>query len=372
MKYFIILILSSLFLLFKFCGFSKNIYFSSSRELNENIINVKNHGVRGDGISDDWASIQKLIDSLANNDGGILFFPEGRYIVKDKTLLLWGKNITILGEPKNKTIFEKQGSAGWWGELLTISGKASGGKYYGSFGKTDYNRFVIYDGVNEPSKNITINNIFFTTNSAEISSKANNVAIFNSNGVIIKNCVFSNAPQTNLAIVNNTLKSYNKWVIVSDCIFQDSGNHNVRVISYNQGKYLGNQVYIKNSIFKTVLNSDKSLELKDEKVHLWYRAGQGSDNISLTVENCKFDKTGKIRSTVNASNFKLKSSIVVNKVELLGHKNYLAGEIELINNIFFDEVFIANKNTLVFKNNSQNNKEYKRPKIFRVNNLKDK
>lgn len=345
---------------------------NDSYKKNVDTLNVKKYGVLGDGISDDWSSIQKLIDSLANNSGGVLFFPKGTYVIEDKTLLLWGSNISLYGESKTETILEKRGRAGWWGELLAISGKSPGGKYYGSFGNSDYNRFVIYNGKNVPSDNISISSFTFRTNSKDISSMANNVGIFNSNQVYITNCIFSGAPQSNLAIVNNTIKSVNKNVSISNCIFQNSGKHNVRVISYNQGEYLGNKVVINNSYFCNVRSADTLREIKGKKVHLWYRAGRGSNAISLTVSNSDFDETGSIISTVNSSNFTLKYSKVNNVIELNSHRNYKQGVVTLIGNEFANRVFITNKTKLLWQENISNEKStIENPRTYKVQEIID-
>ena len=51
-----------------------------NRSYNLGIINVKDYGAKGDGVTDDTAAIQKAID---NNLGKTIFFPHGTYIVSD-------------------------------------------------------------------------------------------------------------------------------------------------------------------------------------------------------------------------------------------------------------------------------------------------
>lgn len=68
---------------------------------------------------------------------------KGHNVIKDKSILLWGNNLQLIGEEKNNTIIEKQGAAGWWGENIVICGKVNGGKYYGDFGNISYERFRI-------------------------------------------------------------------------------------------------------------------------------------------------------------------------------------------------------------------------------------
>src|SRR5690606_29820866 len=116
-----------------------------------------------------------------------------------------------------------------------------GGKYYGGMGTTDYKRFIIYRGVRIQSENIQIQNLTFD-NEIPYPKNANNIGIVNSKDVIIDNCTLKNAPQSNVAIVNDTNKAFNRNVILSNCSFLSSGQHNVRVISYNQGSIIGNLV----------------------------------------------------------------------------------------------------------------------------------
>ena len=45
-------------------------------------INVRNHGVKGDGKTDDTKPLQKLFLEL--KDGDILYFPPGTYLIKEE------------------------------------------------------------------------------------------------------------------------------------------------------------------------------------------------------------------------------------------------------------------------------------------------
>ena len=46
------------------------------------MINVKDHGVEGDGVTDDSGALQDLID----NAQGTLYFPPGRYRIDEKLI----------------------------------------------------------------------------------------------------------------------------------------------------------------------------------------------------------------------------------------------------------------------------------------------
>jgi hypothetical protein len=58
--------------------------------------NVKDFGVTGDGVTDVTQRIQSLLDSLRKINGGTLFVPEGKYVLRG-TLLI-PKGITLRGE----------------------------------------------------------------------------------------------------------------------------------------------------------------------------------------------------------------------------------------------------------------------------------
>lgn len=75
---------------------------------------VRQHGAKGDGVSDDTAAIQKAINETAT--GGTIFFPAGHYpvtatLVVNKTLTLSGEGIgSQIYQRLDKTLLHFQGS----------------------------------------------------------------------------------------------------------------------------------------------------------------------------------------------------------------------------------------------------------------------
>ena len=58
-------------------------------------VNVKDLGATGDGTADDTTAVQAAINSLNSADGGIVWFPPGRYNIG--TVTITGKNVTLDG-----------------------------------------------------------------------------------------------------------------------------------------------------------------------------------------------------------------------------------------------------------------------------------
>jgi hypothetical protein len=68
----------------------------------ENLINVRDYGARGNGIADDTIAIQKAIDYTNSKKGGTVFIPEGIYMATHIRLY---SNITLTGTGE-KTILK--------------------------------------------------------------------------------------------------------------------------------------------------------------------------------------------------------------------------------------------------------------------------
>ena len=64
------------------------------------VVNVKDYGATGDGVTDDAQAIQEAIDSIGSS-GGSIFFPDGTYLVNTQIDLK--TRLTIFGEERNNT-----------------------------------------------------------------------------------------------------------------------------------------------------------------------------------------------------------------------------------------------------------------------------
>lgn len=91
-------------------------------DLDRDIINIKDYGVKGDNITDDTAAIQAAIDTLAPlaADGLSIYFPAGRYIISNITI---PAETYLYGAGANMTEFV--GVTGSTGYMLTDQGNAA-------------------------------------------------------------------------------------------------------------------------------------------------------------------------------------------------------------------------------------------------------
>jgi len=85
---------------------------SGSSNFQNNIVNVKQFGAVGNGVTDDFTSIRAALDSITT--GGTLYFPKGTYIMGSQLTIFntTHGNISIIGEGMNVTIVKRPENAG--------------------------------------------------------------------------------------------------------------------------------------------------------------------------------------------------------------------------------------------------------------------
>lgn len=301
------------------------------------VVNILDKGAIGDGEFNNHKIIQKVIDSLSYSGGGTIFFPSGVYAIYNESLAIWGSNIKLIGEGIDKSIILKKGKVGFFGDCIDICGKINGYQYVGNFGKNKYPKRNIYRGKTIKSENIELKDLTISTDLEEVSTVPNGLGVLNSNNIKVINCKIINSPQTNIAIVNETFRFSNGSIKFKNCIFENSGKHNVRVISYNQGDIIGNNIEFEKCRFLNVLNTDSDFkELKDMRIHLWYRGGVKNGLTSVKVEKCYFDDTGVIFVYGNTNGFTLTNSTINSALRIQHSPHYgLNPKIKIKNNTFF-------------------------------------
>lgn len=289
-------------------------------------INVKDRGARGNGVDDDWEIIQRSIDEVINKGGGTVFLPKGIYAIYGKSIAIWGSNVQLKGEGATNTSIVKKGEVGYFGECIDICGKINGYQYYGEFGQGDYNIIRFYRGKTIKSNNIKISGLKISTDLNKNVKKrivANNLGIINSTNVSVMNCIIENAPQSNVAIVNDTELFDNGKIYFYGCTFKNSQQHNVRVISYNRGNFMGNFVTFDSCNFFNVKGGNPNMkELGNKNVLLWYRGTIESNKSSLMVKDCRFDNSGMIFANSNVNGLQLLNNEIRGGVNIQHATNF--------------------------------------------------
>lgn len=83
------------------------------------MLNVKNFGVHGDGVTDDTAALQAIINGFPN-PGGEIELPEGQYGISASLVIPANTRILMVGHGRAQTQFVRLG--GFAGATFTISG----------------------------------------------------------------------------------------------------------------------------------------------------------------------------------------------------------------------------------------------------------
>ena len=91
----------------------------SLADLGKRRINVLEHGIVGDGVTDNYDAIQNLINSA--DEGSTIFFPKGVYCIS-KGLVTSSKNINIVGERKGRYIANNDTPSAKFGSIIKYIG----------------------------------------------------------------------------------------------------------------------------------------------------------------------------------------------------------------------------------------------------------
>ncbi len=146
---------------------------------------VRSYGAKGDGVTDDTEAIK---NAIANNTGGIVYFPNGTYVISsvlrlpsNTQIIGQGKNTIILaaeGTPRGSNMLQTNGTQNIVLKNISISGNSSV-NYENMNSKEGIHLLDIWN-----SENITINNCVFRDN---INIAIRDVA---SNNITISECLF--------------------------------------------------------------------------------------------------------------------------------------------------------------------------------------
>lgn len=87
----------------------------------ELVVNAKDFGAKGDGVTDDTAAVQRALDYLGSNGGGTLHFPSGTYIMDDAAYLC--SNLQITGQ---SATLQKRTASSHYAFFIGSSGTSKG------------------------------------------------------------------------------------------------------------------------------------------------------------------------------------------------------------------------------------------------------
>lgn len=289
------------------------------KRIYEDEVNVKWFGAKGDGAANDWEALQRAFDYVLNGDGGMIRIPAGTYVIVSRSVMVWGSNLRVIGDGQDVTIIKKSGSAGQTGDCFNVAGKVQNSYYYGEFGAGDYAQKLQYTGPTIQSRNINIEGITLDSLLTVPHPQANNMGVSNTDGLIVRDCTFRNALQTNVAIVNDALVSMNGLNRFYNCTFTGSMQHSVRVISYNTGPFVGNMAEFYGCRFHNVMGADTvSREIIGRQAHFYYRGGLLSDQVGAKLIGCHFDSTGSIVTSNRNMNLHILDCTIDNGICLQG------------------------------------------------------
>lgn len=261
--------------------------------IQDDIVNVMDFGAVGDGVANDWEACQRAVDSIQEN-GGTVIFPAGKtFRIGGNTILIWGKNVSLMGYGATLYKYNNGGGAGNYGDALTILGKINGVEYYGpEFGAT-YTTRVLYTGPTTPSVNINIEG-FTVTFGVHLTDSINGISGVNLEHVTVKNCVTKNATQTGFAFIA-TYGTGLTHLTLENCFSDGAGMQGFRISSYNDMLGVSGEVFAKlincrteNTQLTTAVPFPDQYGLASSA---YLRASGDNKQYQVSLDNCQFDAT---------------------------------------------------------------------------------
>lgn len=214
----------------------QNDFYHLLDDLRYRIVNVKDFGAKGDGITDDTEAIQHAIFS-----GTTVYFPDGTYLLNK---CLWNESdpsisAALWAIPGQRLIFSRVAV------LLRGSDAVNHMLYTGNEnGVTDYNG----------TSDIEIIGATFDENKS-LSTNCTALSLSHAKNIKIKNCKFINSSGTWHSIEVNSSKD----VYISECVFENNSNEeDIQIDSANGTGNLGSNdntpcdnIHIYNCTFDT-------------------------------------------------------------------------------------------------------------------------
>ncbi|MGG3495333.1 right-handed parallel beta-helix repeat-containing protein [Peribacillus simplex] len=244
-------------------------------DLKEIIINVKNFGAKGDGITDDTVTIQNAVNT-SSREGGTIHFPSGTYMVnaltsiilKSNLRLLLDKNATIKAINNGSTaysIFRIENISNVCIEDGTIIGdKATHTGNTGEWGRC----FYILGSSNITLKNLTIKDAWgdcITIGGDVINEK-----------IIIDNCIIDNARRNGITV------AHAKNVDIKNTVVKNTSGTAPTAgidIEPDMGDYVGNIIisncYVHNNLGNGIIVAFDAQKVNITNVFAYSNGGAG-------------------------------------------------------------------------------------------------
>jgi hypothetical protein len=272
------------------------------------IVSVSDFGAVGNGVVNDWEACQKACDYVQSLGGGTVIFPAGKtFRIAGNTIIIWGSNVSLIGYGATLYKDNAGGSAGYYGDALTVFGKVNGTLYYSpQVAGGTYASPATYTGVTTPSINISIEgfNVTFGTHATD---SINGISGLNFEHVTVKNCVVTGAPQTSFAWVA-TENSDCLHLTMDNCLSDSAGMQAFRFNSYNTNPNDAGEIFAK------VLNC-RSKNTQLTVVSPWpeqyglpssaFTRTSGNDiQFQVSFENCQFDAATHLLGGYRTTSFR--------------------------------------------------------------------
>ena len=277
---------------------------SNVRDKLRESVSVKDFGAVGDGVINDWEACQKACDYIQSLGGGVVWFPPGVYRIAGNTIILWGNNVLLLGYGATLYKDNAGGSAGTYGDALTVFGKLNGNLYWSpQVAGGTYSTPAAYGGATTPSKNITIEG-FKVTFGTHSSDTINGISGINYEHLTVRNCETVDAPQTGFAWIA-TDNAHATHLTLDNCFSNGAGMQGFRFNSYtpNAGELTAKVINCRTE--GTVLTvATPWPEQYDLPSSAFVRSSGGDLQFQVSFDNCQFDEAVHLLDGYRTTSFR--------------------------------------------------------------------
>lgn len=282
--------------------------------IQERIVSAQDFGAIGDGVTNDWEACQKACDYVQSLGGGTVIFTPGKtYRIAGNTVVIWGNNVKLIGYGATLYKDNAGGSAGTFGDALTIFGKLNNNLYYspqvagGTY--TSPNQYV---GATIPSVNISVEG-FTITFGTHATDSINGISGVNFEHLTVKNVVVKNSPQTSFAWIA-TYGSNIGHLTMENCLSDGAGMQAFRLNSYATAPVGSLPSGAAGEVFAKLINCrSKNTQLTvaspwPEQYGLpssaFCRTGGTDIQFQVSFDNCQFDATTHLLDGYRTTSFR--------------------------------------------------------------------